>query len=306
MKRFPNIAVALIVLVALGFYLCAYQVRFTETAVVTRFERPVDRAATVGLNFKWPTPIERVYKFDKRLRTYETQFTQLSTADQKPLTVSAFVNYRIVDAGRFLQAVGGEEGAETKTADLLKNAVSKVLKAHPMSALINIDPQRTRFQAIEDEIRAAVAPVAMKNYGIEIAAIGIARLGLPEKNTKEVAERMKAERRKVSEALLAEGDAEAKRIQDSAAAVASKITERARAYAKTIEGQGEAIAASYYDAFKRRPELATFLKQIESLRNQLSSGEVTVVFDAHEIPPFTLLLPEEPTPTTPEATSKAD
>ena len=40
-KRLPTIIVVVVVCIALFFMLFFFQVRFTETAVVTRFERPV-------------------------------------------------------------------------------------------------------------------------------------------------------------------------------------------------------------------------------------------------------------------------
>jgi membrane protease subunit HflC len=294
MRRTPTVLIAGIVIVVLLLYAFAFQVRFTETAVVTRFEKPVDREVAPGLNFRrWPWPIERVHTYDRRLRAYETQFTQLSTQDQKTLTVTAFATWGISRAAQFLKAVGREEAAADKIGDLLKNSVSKVFKRHPLSDLINTDPARIRYREIEEEIRAAVKDDALNSYGIEVADVGIARLGLPEKNTQAVADRMKAERKAVSDRLEAEGDAEAKRITETAQAVVSKILERARSYAKTIEGQGEAQAARYYKVFEENLELATMLKQFETLVRIMNSGESTVVLDAHEITPFNLL-PERP------------
>src|SRR5262249_5111730 len=118
MRRFPTIVVVIVVCIALFFMLFFFQVRYTETAVVTRFERPVDRAVSAGLNFRWPWPFEQVHKFDSRLRSYKRPVTELSTEDQTPLTVSTFATWRIEDAGQFLKAVGREEAADNKLGDL--------------------------------------------------------------------------------------------------------------------------------------------------------------------------------------------
>jgi len=293
MRRGPTIFVALLVIVVLLSYMFAFQVRFTETAVVTRFEKPVDRKVGTGLNFRYlPWPIERVHKFDNRLRAYETQFTQLSTSDQKTVTVTAFATWRIADAGRFLRAVGRDDAAADKIGDLLKNSVSKVLKRHPLPELVNTDPRKIRYREIEDEIRSAVHQDAMGSYGIDVAAVGIARLGLPEKNTQAVAERMKAERKAESDRLIAEGDAEARRITEVAQAKASKVLERARSYAKSIQGEAEAQAAAYYKIFEENPELATLLKSWDALFSMMSKGENVMLIPADAIQPFNLLMPE--------------
>lgn len=292
-KRMPTVIVVVVVCVALFFYFCAYQVRFTETAVVTRFERPVARQVEQGLNFKWPWPIEQVHRYDSRLRAFETDFTQLSTEDQKTLTVSAFATWAVTDARKFLKAVGPAENAQRKIEDLLKNAVSRVLKRHPLDDLINVDPKKIKYREIEDEIVKAVANDARDSYGITVSAIGIKRLGLPEKNVDAVAERMKAERKAVSDKLLAEGDAEYARIIANASIVADKIKSRAEGYAKTIEGQGEAQAAKNYEVFKRNADLASFLKMNESLENISQSGEGYFILDARRIEPFKALMPAE-------------
>ncbi len=294
MRRAPTLVVAFLVVVVLLLYMFAFQVRFTETAVVTRFERPVDREVSTGLNFRrLPWPIEKVHTYDKRLRTYETQFTQLSTEDQKTLTVSAFATWRIANASRFLKAIGREEAAAEKIGDLLKNAVSKVLKQHPFSDLINTDPERIQYSRMESEIRDAVADDAMNSYGIDVAMVGISRVGLPEKNTSDVADRMKSERNRVSQQLAAEGEAEATRIVETAIGMARKIEERAKAYAKAIEGQGDALAANYYGVFRENPKLAATLKKLESLSEIFGTGENVVILDAG-VEPFDVLVdPDE-------------
>lgn len=293
MRRGPTLVVAMIVLVVLFCYAFAFQVRFTETAVVTRFERPVDREVATGLNWRaMPWPIERVHKFDNRLRAYETQFTQLSTLDQHTVTVTSFATWRIPQRGavQFLRAVGREEAAADKIGDLLKNAVSKVLKRHPLSALVNTDPAQIRYGDIEKEIRDAVQADAIKSYGIEVAMVGIARLGIPEKNTVAVAERMKSERRTVSTMLIAEGEAEARSITETAQAVASKILERARAYSVSLKGEAEAQAAQYYKTFQENPQLAAELKSWDALFRMMSTGENVMVIPAEKLQPFNLLM----------------
>lgn len=295
MRRGPTLVVAMIVLVVLFCYAFAFQVRFTETAVVTRFERPVNREVGTGLNWRaMPWPIERVHKFDNRLRAYETQFTQLSTMDQQTVTVTSFATWRIPQRGavQFLRAVGREEAAADKIGDLLKNAVSKVLKRHPLSELVNTDPAKIRYGDIEKEIRDAVQADALKSYGIEVAMVGIARLGLPEKNTAAVAERMKSERRTVSTRLIAEGESEARSITETAQAVASKILERARAYSVSLKGEAEAQAAQYYKTFQENPQLAAELKSWDALFRMMSTGENVMVIPAERLQPFNLLMQE--------------
>jgi regulator of protease activity HflC (stomatin/prohibitin superfamily) len=69
-QRFKIILVGLVFVLALLAFACAFTVRFTETAVVTRFgqagEDAVKREA--GLYFKLPYPFESMTKYDTLVR----------------------------------------------------------------------------------------------------------------------------------------------------------------------------------------------------------------------------------------------
>jgi membrane protease subunit HflC len=297
---------ALIVVVILLLAMTAHQVRFTETAVVLQFDKVkrVIQPEEAGTFFAAPWPISRVRKFDARLRAFETEFTQLSTSDQKTITMAAFALWRIADPEQFLKAIGREEAAAEKIGDLLKNQVSNVLRRHPLSHLVNVDPERMRFDQIEHEILDGIQQEAMDEYGVSIASVGIKRLGLPESNTREVFERMKADREKEIKALVAEGDARASQIRSDAEQMAQKILTRAEAYAQKLRGEGDAQAARYYSEFQKSPELSNFLKRIDATERIFRTGKVTVVFDADRHAPFDVLKESsagglEPTPGSP-------
>jgi len=290
-KNKPALVVAGLVIVVILLMMCAFQVRFTETAVVTRFDQinEVIEPAQAGLHFKMPWPIDQVHRYDNRLRAFETEFRQLGTEDQKTVVMTAYATWRIADARQFLKAVRKEETAQQKLRDLLENRVSIVLRTHPLSHLVNIDRNENKFTQIEQEFLSGIRDSAKLNYGIELVSVGIKRLGIPESVTKEVFERMKQDRQKTIKELAAEGEAKSKEIRASAEEIAGKILARADAYAKNLEGQGEAEAAKYNAEFSKNPKLANLLKMRETLQKILASGQTTMVLDAKNIPPLTLL-----------------
>ena len=61
------------------------------------------------------------------------------------------------------------------------------------------------------------------------------------------------------------------------------------AKAKEIRAAGDAAAAKYYSVFKQNPELAVFLRKLESLR-VVMRGRTTLVFDTNTAP-FDLFKP---------------
>ena len=92
-RNIPTLIAAVVVIAIIAFMMFAYQVRFTETAVVTRLDtiRENTELSEPGLHFKLPWPIDRVHRFDTRLRSFETEFRQAATQDQKTIILTAFV-----------------------------------------------------------------------------------------------------------------------------------------------------------------------------------------------------------------------
>lgn len=289
-RNFPTILVALVIIVVIVCMMCAFQVRFTETVVVTRFDKIVsEQPKEPGLHFKWPWPVDQVHRFDKRLHAFETEFRQAATEDQKTVILTAYATWRIDDGVKFLTAVGREDGADKKIRDLLDNQVQLVLRMNPLSALVNTDPNVMKLDQIEAEFLSGIKDAAKARYGIEVVSVGIKRLGLPESVTKDVFARMKEDRQTEIKQLTAEGEAEATKIRVNAEQISKKIIARAEAYANTIRGQGDAEAAKYYRIFAENPELSSFLKKIDTVQQIFESGQITLVLDADKFVPFDIL-----------------
>ena len=125
------------------------------------------------------------------------------------------------------------------------------------------------------------------NYGIEIVALGIKQLKVSEDVSKEVFERMKAERSRRTEATIAQGNAEVTKIKTDADSKKTELLAAAEARAKAIQGQGDAEAAKHYKKLAADPELAMFLRNLEALKKILESRTTFVV--PTDVGPFTLL-----------------
>ncbi len=291
LKNRASIVIALFIIVVILLMMCAFQVRFTETVVVTRFDKVLNVIEPNEAGFHWKLfwPIDRVHRYDARLRSFETEFRQLGLQDQKTVVLTAYATWRIKDARRFLEAVGREDAAATKIRDLLENQVSVVLRTHPLTNLVNTDPKQMKLAEIERAFLQGIERPAERNYGIQVVSVGIKRLGIPESVTKEVFARMKEDRQKEIKELAAEGVARSRQIRAEAEEKAQRIIARADAFAKRIEGQGDAQAATYYEVFARNRNLSDFLKKLETVQRIFESGQITLVLDAAKIAPFDLL-----------------
>ena len=64
---------------------------------------------------------------------------------------------------------------------------------------------------------------------------------------------------------------------------------KAEAEARGIRAEGDAAAAKYYSVFKENPDLAEFLRKLDSLR-QVMQGQTVLVLNT-DVAPFDLLKP---------------
>lgn len=306
-KTWPLLLAGSLIVVIILLMMCAFQVGFTETVVVTRFDKiqRTIKPENPGAHWKWPWPIDRVHRFDARLRALETEFKQLGTRDQRTLVVTAYATWQIEDPEKFLRNVGREDQASRTIQDLLEDRVSTVMRTHDMDELVNLNEERMRFSQIEAEFLEGIKGTASTKYGIRIQSVGIKRLAIPEPVTREVFARMKEDRQKTIKSLTAEGTAEAAKIQATARERANKIVARADAYARKIEAQGDAEAAKYLKFFAENATLSDFLKKRETLLRILKAGKITLVLDASRVIPFDLLRPAVTEPGSPVKPAKA-
>jgi len=296
-RNAASMVLAVVVIVAFGLYMVAFQVPFTHTAVVTQFGKikatySGKKPDEVGLKFKYPWPIEKVELFDNRVRVYESNLEQLLTADKQNMTAMIFTAWRIgntrEEVERFLKVVGGATEAEKRIQGLAHDAMGKVVGKSNFENFVSTDPKRMKFSQMEKDILGLIGDQARNTYGIEIVSVGINRLELPEEATKKVFDRMKQEREQLAKKYLAEGEGQARQIRAQANQLAGEIENAARAEAILITGQGDAEAAKYYKIFAENPDLHNFIRKLETLKETLPKRS-TLILDAELFPPYDLL-----------------
>jgi membrane protease subunit HflC len=212
---------------------------------------------------------------------------ETTTKGGEPIIVTSYIVWKIGDPLQFLESVHDSKGAEEHIRSLLRNTQNEIIGQHYFSEFVNSDPAKVQFEKIEIEMLASLEAHAMSDYGIEIKAVGIKQLGVSEKVTKDVFERMKADRTRKTETILAEGNAESTKIKTDAESKRTELLAVVEAEAKAIRGSGDAEAAKYYKLLEADPELAMFLRDIEALKKILEE-KTTIVLGA-ETEPIKLL-----------------
>lgn len=290
--NWASILLAIVMIGAFLLYMVAFEVPFTHTAVVTTFGKITRTITQPGLHWKLPWPIEQASMFDNRIRVDKTRLEQLFTADEQSITVTTYITWRIAPqreaVKRYLEEFGSLEDAQLVLLGLVHDAMGKVVGEHPFEHLVSTDPKKMQFENIEQQVKDLIASQALEDYGIEVVTAGIQRLSLPEEATKKVFQRMREERQQLAKKYRAQGASQAQLIRAEANRLASEIENRATAEAINIRGEGDAQAAKYYKIFAQHPQLHSFLKRLETLK-QILPKQSTLILEASSVPPFDLL-----------------
>lgn len=287
MKTIGVPLLVLLIILVLGLMLVAFQVRETELAFITRLGKAVRTMDKPGLYFKWPTPIEKVHRYDSRMRVYEADLGETTTRGAVPIIVKTYMVWRVADPLTFYRSVGTFDQAEKQLYGQISDTQNRVIGKYTFAEFVNNDPNQIKIEQIQNEMLADLQVALQDEYGIEVSALGIKQLQVAQDVTEKVFARMRAARNLKKVATESEGEAEATRIRTDAESIRKELLAAADARALAIRGQGDAEAAQYYQLQEAEPAFAIFLKKLEALKTMLDK-DTTLVLPS-DAPPFDLL-----------------
>lgn len=285
--------VALAVLASLGGFILSE----TESGIVMRFGKPVRTLSAPGYYLRWPAPIERVVRVDRRLQHADIRLSETLTQDRRNVIVPVFFVWRVSDPLKFHTAVQDVASATTKLDALVTSARNSVLGRHSFADLLSDGQGGVSLPGIEREMLGLANEDAGGQLGIELLSVGISRILLPEANTQSVFLRMRAERQREAAQYRAEGRAQATTMKAETDKQTSHLLADAKRDAEKTRGQGEAEAASIYaKAHGQDPDFYRFLREMQSLRTVIDRN-TTIVLDTGVAPLHWLKsVPEKPGP----------
>ena len=304
MKRaFLLIIVGAFVLVLLAFS-SLFSVRFNEKAVKTTFgaagqDNLIEEA---GLYFKWPYPVQSVTKYDTRTRFVSSPGEQKATADDAQIIIEPFALWQVRDPLMFYRRFSNAGGrAEDHYADAEKTVQAALRSAINVTSQYRLDDlftdaaEGSKLPELEGEILNAMQSEFPENpdagnatdFGLKIVSVGIRRVRLTESNTENIITRMRADRERIAQGTLSEGESLAQTIETRAEQDAARILAFANRLAGEIEARGQREAGEYIAQMDEAPELAVFLSKLEVL-NRMYNRQTTVVLPG--IPPGSDLL----------------
>jgi membrane protease subunit HflC len=298
MKNKLIFLIAFAVGAVLMVYAVMFQVRYDQVAVRTTWDKAIeptrDAAGNItdpgslilnpGYGFKWPSPVQKVRVYSKKVQLLEDQSIELQTADGYAVIIKLYLAWRIEDPYAFFLLLKTEDKAREQLTDMFSE-LEAVISTYRFDQLVNTDPSKVMLEEIEqkglDQLRQRLNAIE-PGYGIKIERVGIRRIVLPEDTTQKVFERMAKTRELLAERARSEGDAEAKNIISRAETAKRRILAFAQRRAQAIRDEGNREAAQYFSAFREDPDFAIFQRQIEALQKMLAHN-TTFVLDANQL-----------------------
>ncbi|MEN6384767.1 MAG: SPFH domain-containing protein, partial [Phycisphaerales bacterium] len=236
MKNISIVVLVVLIIAVMGVYFVSFQVHQNEVALVLTFNKPTREINEPGLYLKWPLPIQKAESYDTRQKLFEGVEEETVTKGGEPIIVQTYIIWQIKDPRRFREAVRDVPGAEKLLKSRLRDVQNKVVGKHYFSEFVNTDRKLIKFGEIENEMLQQISEPVKAAYGININLVGIKMLKVSEKVTEDVFARMKADRKRKTDATLAQGSAEATRIKSDADSKITELMAATEARAKAIRG----------------------------------------------------------------------
>lgn len=269
------VIVAIIVLVGIGNSLVV--TGENEYKLIREFGRVNRVVGQAGMSFKIPF-IQSADTLPKEILLYDLAASDVITMDKKTMLTDSYVLWKITDPLKFAQTLNSSlPNAERRIDTTVYNSIKNVI-----SSLSQNDVISGRDGELSEAIMANIGN-AMEQYGIQILSVETKRLDLPADNKEAVYERMISERDKIAATYTAEGQSEAKVIQNTTDREIAINISNAQAEAAAITAEGEAeymrILAEAYST-PERAEFYAFTRALDAARASLTGSNNTLILPA--------------------------
>ena len=143
----------------------------------------------------------------------------------------------------------------------------------------------------DKKLKDSINKVTREKYGIEINKVSISRLSLHEKNSVSVLAKMQQGQLKKSIEISSKALKNSKIMKNSANEKAEKILAEAEAEAKKIRSVVLVKSADLFAQYEKDQDFALFLRKLDAIKETTKSK--TTFFINPDIPPFDLFKKNE-------------
>lgn len=253
-----------------------YSVPYNSSMIVTRFGKISSVESTPGLHFKTPF-IESTVEVYAGDRIYDLPTSDVITKDKKSMIADDYVVWKVVDATKYYQTLGGIDArAEERIDAAVYNATKNTI-----SSMTQDDVIEARGETLTNIITEA-SNKDIKEYGIEIITAEIKSLDLPNDNKQAVYDRMISERQNIAAGYTAQGNSDAQKIKNETDREVTITLANANKTAETLIAEGEAeymriLSGAYNDPNKA--DFYTYIRSLDALKASLSGSNKTIILD---------------------------
>lgn len=253
-----------------------YHVNTNEYAIVKQLGKIVTIYDTPGLRIKVPF-IQSIQKIYAGNHIYDIPTSDVITKDKKSMIADDYVIWKVTDAKKYYQSLGGISGrAEERIDAAVYNATKNVISSMTQDEIIAVRGTKLT-ELITTESNSDIS-----EYGLEVITAEIKALDLPETNKNAVYERMMSERNNIAAGYTAQGNADAQVIRNETDKEVKIITANADKDAEAIIAEGEAeymriLSDAYNDPGKA--EFYNYIRSLDALKISLSGGNKTLLLD---------------------------
>lgn len=239
-----------------------------------RVSRVMDRA---GISLKVPF-IQSADTLPKEILIYDLAASDVITMDKKTMLTDSYVLWRITDPLKFAQTLNSSmPSAERRIDTVVYNSIKNVISSMSQNDVIS-----GRDGELSEAIMKNIGE-NMDQYGIQLLSVETKRLDLPADNKAAVYERMISERDKIAATYTAEGQSEAKVIQNTTDREIAISISNAQAEAANTTAAGEAeymkiLAAAY--STPERAEFYAFTRALDAAKTSLTGNGNTLILPA--------------------------
>jgi len=250
-----------------------YIIKETERAIKLEFGEIVDPDIQPGIGFKVPM-MHVIKRFDARVLTLDTQPSRFLTSGKKYVIVDSYAKWRIKDVRTYYQATSGDR---TRATLLLENQVNKGLRDEIAARSLYEVVSGERDQLMT-KLTGMLNEQTQAELGIEILDVRVKAIDLPDELSRNVYERMSAERGRESREIRSEGNELAEGIQADADRQKTVLEAEAYREAEQIRGEGDAESArTYAEAFNRNPEFYSFTRSLKAYTDTFQGNDVLLL-----------------------------
>lgn len=294
--------VGLVVMAVLVVYDGFYILEEGKQVVVTQFGAPVgDPVTEAGLHLKMPF-LQKTNSFEKKIQIWDGNPNQIPTNDKTFVFLDVTARWRITDALRYLQAVGGSESrAQSLLDDIIdgtvrdmvnKNDLIEIVRSSDwseatMSVGISAESMGTKPEMGRDkiaEIILKIAGQATPQYGIELIDVMIKRVNYIESVRTKVYDRMISERKRIAAEKRSKGEGQKAEILGTVEKELKEIMSGANREAVTIKGKADAEATKIYGlAYSQDADFYEFLKTLESYEKLIGPNTSLILSSDSEL-----------------------